>query len=163
MALKHYEILSMDKINWWLLKYYENYKATKKLEQSKYLYDIESIIVRLPEKSLKNTNELFLDIYDALEMLAEFHKNESYFEKEVKLYVEVKNSKNLLQKWLKRNETLGSEIYACFIIDYLDYSEDPFHLNVFIHSIREIEIYVDGKDFENTVQFLEIFNELYWV
>jgi hypothetical protein len=163
MALKENDILSMDKINWWLLKYYSDYKNTKGIEQNKFLYNVDSITMRLPDKSHKNIDEIFIDTYEALDRLAFLHKNEDYFGMELEVFADVKNSEKGLKQWLKCNQTLGSEIYACFIIDYLDYSEDSFHLNIFIPSNKEYEIYIDGNEFKYTVQFLEIFNGLYWV
>ena len=55
--------------------------------------------------------------------------------------------------------------FTCFLVDYLDYDEDDKveHLNVFIHSLKELDIYVNRQDFKFTLKFLEIFDELYWV
>lgn len=50
-------------------------------------------------------------------------------------------------------------------MDYLDYDEnnEEEHLKLFLLELSELEIYIDRQDFKNTIDFLEIFIELYWV
>ena len=49
-----------------------------------------------------------------------------------------------------------------FLIDYHDYNPNPFHLKVIDKSLLGYNVFVDRKDFENTITFLEIFTELFW-
>ena len=53
----------------------------------------------------------------------------------------------------------------CFLLDYLNYDEDEKvnHLSVFVPSLKDLDIFVDRQDFKFTIEFLEIFNEIYWV
>ena len=52
-----------------------------------------------------------------------------------------------------------------FLTDYLDYDTDDkvYHLSIFFLNNEELEVYVDRDDFKYTLEFLETFNELYWV
>ena len=54
---------------------------------------------------------------------------------------------------------------SVFFIDYLDYDENEQeeYLSVYVSSVKELNIFIDRQDFRNTIDFLEIFNELYWV
>ena len=119
-------------------------------------------IVRLPPFGEPTDQDKFLDLYKALDIICEFHRNEKYFEKELTEYQKIKDSQSDIKNWIAKNEDLGAEKYVCFLVDYLDYSENAEHLSVYVHSSKDLEIYIDRQDFKNTIEFLEIFNELYW-
>lgn len=77
----------------------------------------------------------------------------------------IKNSKPDLKNWVTKNEDLGVKKYGCFLTDYLDYdlALKVEHLNVFLRSVEKTDLFIDRQDFKNTIDFLEVFNELYWV
>ncbi len=79
--------------------------------------------------------------------------------------IKSKISHSELKHWVAKNEDLGAEKYVCFLMDYLDYDEnnEEEHLKLFLLELSELEIYIDRQDFKNTIDFLEIFIELYWV
>ena len=154
----------ISKVEWWLLKYTDLYKKTSEFVYSQHLFKMDDgSIVRLPPFGKPSDKDKFLDLYKALDTICEFHRNEKYFEQELKEYQKIKDSQSDLKKWVVKNEDLGAEKYVCFLVDYLDYSENAEHLNIYVHSSKELEIYIDRQDFRNTIEFLEIFNELYWV
>jgi len=147
----------MNTIEWWLLKYSEVFLELEKREQSLYYNWLAGVKTN---PSLGKHQLLFIDTYRALETVSEFHRNEAYFEDQLKAYkthypVEVK-------EWVLKNEKIGSEIYACFLLDYLDYSEDAEHLNVYVKDLGERSIFIKRSDFKYTLAFLDIFNNLYW-
>ena len=157
-------IYQIPQIEWWLLKYSELYKKTSDFVYSQHLLKMDDgSIVRLPPFGEPTDENKFLDLYKALDTICEFHRNEKYFEEELTEYKKIKDSQSELKNWIAKNEDLGAEKYVCFLVDYLDYSENAEHLNIYINSSKELEIYVDRQDFRNTVEFLEIYNELYWV
>ncbi|MBX2959379.1 MAG: hypothetical protein KF732_05415 [Flavobacteriales bacterium] len=159
LSLKSGEIYSMNRIEWWLLKYADFYKET-----CQNLLELEDApIVRLPQFIETTENDKFLNLYKALETISDFHRNEDYFELQMIDYQKIKHSKTDLRNWVAKNEKLVADKYVCFLIDYLDYSANAEHLNVFVHTLKEIDVYIDRQDFKNTIEFLEIFNELYWV
>ncbi|MBK5193967.1 MAG: hypothetical protein JJE07_12325 [Flavobacteriaceae bacterium] len=160
------DIYSIVKIEWWLLKYSDIQKVTHDLVYSQHLFQEEDgTTIRLPPFGKKSEKEKFLDLYEALDSISQFHKNENYFEQQMVLYCQIKRAPSDLKKWVAKNEKLGADNYACFLLDYLDYDEEEKveHLSVFVPSLKEINIFVELQDFKHTINFLEIFNELYWV
>jgi len=159
-------ILAISKVQWWLLKYSDLYKKTSDFVHSQHLFTTDDgSVIRLPPFGKPTDQDKFLDLYNALDTLSELHRNEKYFEKEMVEYRLTKNSHSDLKKWIIKNENLGAEKYVCFFIDYLDYDENEKeeHLSVYVSSLKELDIFIDRKDFKNTIDFLEIFNDLYWV
>jgi hypothetical protein len=165
--LKSNSLYSIDKINLWLLKYSDSYKKTIHFIESKKeefeLEDASSVWLPPIKEPISNSEKKFIILYGVLNTISEFHRNEKYFEQEMTEYHKIKHSKSDLKKWVAKNETLGAEKYVCFLIDYLDYSENPVHLNIYLNTLNELNIYIDRQEFKNTIDFLEIFNELYWV
>ncbi len=158
------KVLPISKIESWLLKYSDLYKKTYDFVHSQYLFELDDgSIVRLPPLGNPTDQEIFLDLYEALDTISEFHRNEKYFEQEMVEYHKIKYSQLDLKNWVAKNEDLGANKYICFLVDYLDYSEDVKHLIVFVQSLEELDIYIDRQDFKQTIEFLEIFNDLFWV
>ena len=157
------KIIPISQVEWWLLKYSDFYKKTSDFVYSQHLFKMDDgSIVRLPPFGEPTDQDKFLDLYNALDTICEFHRNEKYFEQELTEYQKIKDSQSELKNWIAKNEDLGAEKYVCFLVDYLDYSENAEHLNIYAHTSKELEIYIDRQDFRNTIKFLEIFNELYW-
>tara|TARA_R100000306_G_C4364743_1_gene137053 strand:+ start:662 stop:1213 length:552 start_codon:yes stop_codon:yes gene_type:complete len=158
------KVFSINEIEWWLLKYSDFYKITYDFVHSQHLFKMDDgSTVRLPPFAEPTDQEKFLDLYKALDTICGFHRNEKYFKQELTEYKKIKSSQSDLKKWVVKNEDLGADKYVCFLVDYLDYSEIVEDLNIYIHSSKELEIYVDRQDFWNTIEFLEKFNELYWI
>lgn len=158
-------LFSIDKIEWWLLKHEKFYVKSKQHNLSEYLYKIDGKEVRLPDNIGNPTDEeKFIDVYESLDNLSKFHRNEEYFKQEMAIYKELKNEPQKVKQWLKKNEKLGFDDYVCFLTDYLDYDTDDkvYHLSIFFLNNEEFEVYVDRDDFKYTIEFLEIFNGLYW-
>lgn len=160
------KIISIDKIEWWLLKYSEFYKKTYDFVYSQHLFTTDDgSVIRLPPFGKPTDEEKFLELFKALDTICELHRNEQYFEQELIDYQKIKSSQTDLKKWVTKNENLGADKYVCFLIDYLDYdkNDEEVHLKIFLLESKELEIYIDRQHFKNTIDFLEIFNELYWV
>lgn len=156
--------LQVKKLEWWLLKYSDLYKKTFDFVYSQHLFTTDNgSVIRLPPFGEPTDQEKFLDLYQALDKICEFHRNEKYFKQELTEYEKIKDSQSDLKSWVAKNEVLGADKYVCFLVDYLDYSENAEYLSVYFHSSKDLEIYIDRQDFKNTIEFLEIFNELYWV
>lgn len=154
---------SMNKIEWWLLKYSDFYKKNTDFETNQHLTTMEnSSTLRLPIFKEPTDQEQFLYLYKALNTISDFHRNEKYFENELIEYHKINSSQADLEKWVAKNKNLVTKKYVCFLIDYLDYSENAEHLNIFVHSSKELNIYINCQDFKNTIEFLEIFNQLYY-
>lgn len=157
--------ISISKIEWWLLKYSNIYKQIIAFNKSKnvsFRLD-DASISKLPPLDESTKHREFLDLYRRLDNISELHRYENYFEQQMKEFSNIKDSHYELKKWVAKNEHLGANKFVLFLVDYLDYSENPEHLNVYFPYSKEFDLYIDRKDFKNTIDFLEIFNELYWV
>ncbi|UWX54891.1 hypothetical protein NYZ99_19485 [Maribacter litopenaei] len=164
-ALSQNHIYSMDKIQWWLLKYTEKNKSIYNLERSRNSdgqKQLSDIILPLFWRSGKD--RIFLDLYVTLDKISKFHRNERYFEQEVLDYHKIANSDSDLKNWISKNKSFGADVYVCFLTDYLDYdeNENEEHLKVFVPSLKDLEIFINRADFKYTIDFLEIFNYNYW-
>ena len=165
LDLSETSVFTIKDIDGWLFHYSELYETTHDLFYNKYLFELEDgSKVRLPPVEKKTEEENFLHLYDALNAISKFHKNERYFEEQMAQYQKIKNYKNHLKNWIENNEHLGSDQYACFLLDYLDYDEDDKveHLKIHVLSSVPLEVYVDRNNFKYTIEFLEAFNALYW-
>ncbi len=159
-------VFRIARIEWWLLKYQDNYKKAKQIQYSKHLYEIEGETVRLPDNfDNPSPEEKFINVYDSLYKLTKLHRKEDYFKQEMAIYKDIVNEPLKVKRWIKKNEKLGAEDYVCFLIDYLDYdiNDNKYHLSVFFLENEELNVFVDREDFKHTIGFLEVFNDLYWV
>jgi hypothetical protein len=106
---------SINKIEWWLLKYSDLSEKTYEFVHSEHLFTTDDgSIIRLPPFGKPTDQDKFLDLYNALDTLSELHRNEIYFEKELVEYHLTKNSHSDLKNWVAKNEILGAEKYVCF-------------------------------------------------
>ena len=85
-SLSSNDIYSMSKIEWWLLKNHDLYKHVREIESNKYCYNIDGRNVRLPDFGEPTAEEKFLNFYEALEIVSDFHRNENYFKQEMSTY-----------------------------------------------------------------------------
>ncbi|PKO99347.1 MAG: hypothetical protein CVU03_02120 [Bacteroidetes bacterium HGW-Bacteroidetes-2] len=155
----------MPMIEWWLLKYSDHYKSAYDFFYNQNLYEIEEgSVMRLNLFGKPTDQKKFLELYEALDKVSGYHRNEAYFEQEMVDYNKIKKSQSDLKKWVIKNEYLGADKYVCFFVDYLDYDKnnEEEHLSVFVLPFKELDIYIDRQYFKNTIEFLEIFNELFW-
>lgn len=159
-------IYSIHKIEWWLLKYADEYEILKEEESKRFMYFIDGKWVRLPEYlDAKTPNEKFLHIYETLNIVTEFHNEEDYFKQQMAIYKSIKNDSEKVREWLAINEHLGADKYFMFSLEYFgeeDEMENEIHLHVTFLEDREREVFVDRNDFKYTIEFTSIFRNLYW-
>lgn len=158
-------ICKMPQIEWWLLKHHDKYRQIHEIESKKFWFSIDGENVRLPPSFNKpSRNEKFLNIYDTLNRLSNYHRNENYFKQEIAIYKEINDKPEKVNQWLLKNEKLGSQDYVSFLLDYLDYDTEDHvhHLNIFFLEDKDLKVFVEREDFKFTIEFLEIFDELYW-
>lgn len=156
---------SINKIEWWLLKYYDHYKISHKAEYEKYRFtNHDGSKVRLPRFEKETNNQKFMELYEKLDELSSFHKFEDYFVKQMLDFNKIGSNITKVQDWLEKNEALGKDKFVCFLMDYFDEEdeENTGYLKISLKLEKAYNIYVDSADFKNTVEFLKTFNELYW-
>lgn len=153
-SLRTNEIYSIARINWWLLKYYELYKYCKEN------WNNCSCFGELPcSHTMGSDMDKFRDFYESLEEVADLHKKEPYFQEQMQVFDKIRDESLAHMKWLLQNEKLGVEDFLIFWIEWLE-EEDV--VNPGINLFTNIEVKFSAKEFESTIQFLEVFNELYW-
>tara|TARA_R100000935_G_scaffold10692_1_gene21351 strand:- start:1822 stop:2340 length:519 start_codon:yes stop_codon:yes gene_type:complete len=145
---------TIAKINWWLLKYYDLYKYCKDN------WNTCSCFRELPcSHTMGSEENKFVDFYKSLEKVADLHKKEPYFLEQLQLFEKVRDDPSALIKWLLHNEKLGAEDFLIFWIEWM---EEEDLVNPGINFFPNIEVKILVKEFESTIQFMEVFNELYW-
>ena len=161
--------LELVKPKWWLIKFEDLYQVTYDYHFNQYLYKEDNgTVIRLPPCMETTKDQKFINIYEELNQVIELHKNENYFKEQISNYHKIKDSKSVLKNWVVKNEQLVDSEYVSFGLDFLQYSDDIIghpveHLKVsFIYS-KETEILIKSDYFKYTIEFLEIFNELFWV
>src|SRR5690606_7778884 len=162
-AVKEFESLPSDgtyslaTIEWWLLKYQDEYNRIKEEESKRFMYLIDGKWVRLPDYlDARTPNEKFLHIYETLNIVTEFHKEEDYFKQQMAIYKRIKNDSQKVKEWLAKNEHLGAEKYFMFSLDYFgeeDEMENEIHLHVTFLEDEGRELFVDRNDFKYTIEF----------
>ncbi len=161
------KVKSMQEIEWWFLKYLNFYKETHKSYYGQYLYELPDGTI-LRDAPILNPNYLkdFLNLCEALEKIYDLYKKEKYCKDELSEYQIIKDSRNLLKKWVIKNEQFAGRELACFWVDYLDYSsiaEEIVHLLIFLNIKPKIKVLVQKEDFKSLIKYKELFDELYYV
>ncbi len=151
---------TMDKIEGWLLKY-ADLRRNSKIDFSYSCFkDLPCVCPRFLEVNQPITN--FNSCFDELHELAQLHKYESHFRKQMEKYELIKGDKEKYELWLIWNYELWYQKFSGFIFSYLlDSIDDESHLNVFVLDI-DYKILVDRNDFYYTVKFLELVHHLYF-
>ncbi|QYJ68805.1 hypothetical protein [Flavobacterium litorale] len=159
-------IYSLDKIEYWLLNYGEDYKRIKNEKSEHFMHFIDGKWIRLPDYIQARTpEEKFLHIYKTLNKVTEQHEHEEYFKKEMAIYKSIKNDHQKVREWLTKNEYLGADRYFMFSLDYFgeeDEMENEIHLRVTFLEDKERVLLIDRKDFQYTIEFTNTFNNNYW-
>ena len=152
---------SINEINVWIMQNKNQYKWCK---ENNLL--LNSCFDHLPCVCSMNSKESkFIKLYDSLNEIMEYHKLEKYAENELFFYNNIKTDEIKIKEWLIKNTKKASEYLACFLIDYLDYSENEneiYHLLAYSNVEEKIEILIQRNDFKNLIEYIELFDELYY-
>ncbi|UPQ78690.1 hypothetical protein M0M57_13815 [Flavobacterium azooxidireducens] len=155
-------IYQISQIEWWLLKNQENYKCCKEnnIKLNSCFDDIGCAC------GMNSQENKFTSLYENLSEATEFHRFEEYAKNELTLYKSIISDKSKIKEWLIKNEKIASEFLSTFLIYYLNYSEierDNYHLLIFRSEEQNLDIFIQRTDFENLIEFKELFDELYYV
>ena len=155
-------VYTIATIKSWLIKYvgrYQELKLNWKCNKANCAY--KSRMRCTCEK--KEDVYIFLTLFESLLCFSKYHKWEHYAVMELKEYGTVKYDNDLVKKWVRRNESICT--IDCFelLLSHYDYDLDPHHLLVMGNTLLGYEVFVDRKDFKNLIEFLDIFNDLFWV
>lgn len=153
---------SISQIDRWIYNNQINYKYCKEinLKINSCFHDMGCAC------SMNSEEEKFSFLYEELSKISETHKLESYAKEELKTYEVIKGNNTEIKNWLIKNEKFASEELACFLIDYLDYSENEeeiYHLSAYRNVEQKFEIFIQRNDFKNLIRYKELFDELYYI
>jgi len=159
-SLKENDLYSLAKLEWWLMKYEDYYKDLKSYwycDICNYDEDFNSCFCENP-----SSENLFLVLFQELEEFCDYRKYENYFKVELETYYKVKDNPKALKELVIKNEEIAVTEFSLFFLNYYDYQFEPVHLNIYSKALQDFDIYVDFKDFDNTITFLDIFDKLFW-
>ena len=154
-------IYSISKIELWLLKYGDYYKDLK----SYWVCSNKGCLLKYGGYCFckhKAEEDKFLELFEELNKVTQYHRKENYFKQELETYFKVKDDHVKLKSLIARNEYVGADEYFMFLIEHHDYCDNPIHLKVLTNKLLRYEVFVDSNDFKNTIEFLNIFNVLFW-
>ncbi|MBS7334296.1 MAG: hypothetical protein KIG88_11940 [Weeksellaceae bacterium] len=145
--------LRICRMNWWLLKYEEEFKQaidqTSCKKWAKWLYIGEHPFPCLCPK--RDNLCVFIDLYRELDRLTQIQRMETFFEEKFNNFQAIKDSADLITNWMKEIRPIISEIYLT-----LDKNEN---LKVrFYNSDPILEVNINKNDYKYTLLCLDIFN-----
>lgn len=104
--------------------------------------------------------ETFLDFYEVLLQLMEYHQKEAYLQNELEYIDDIDKDSGVIIEWLKKNEKLALDELGTFWIEWLE--ENFKSISPSFLYFKEFNVCIKGEEFENTIQFLSTFDDLYW-
>lgn len=159
--LKRNEVYSIQDINGWLLEFEEDYKRIYDKVQKLYrAVDENGLSIRLPPFGKSSEDDVFLNLYEELKIISNFHENEKQMKTILEEYNNVKDSDIGVSAWLQRNEGIVERKCFHFLVTYLWSNELNDYPMVDFHTISNFYFYLDSRDFANTIKLGEIYNEL---
>lgn len=153
-------VITMAKINWWLLKYADLHLEKKAEKPTFTCFDNLpcSCSTELPENK---TRARFLNYYTELEKLSKIHEQEAYLETKLKAYRGLTNPNDAeVAQWYNRTEKLLKNELAAFSCIYLDYSDNSTHIKVLLHEDTDYDLFVDRDDFKSILEFQEVYSKI---
>ena len=109
----------------------------------------------------RNTcEEAFMDFYEVLDRLMNYHQKEPYLQNELEFIENTDKDSGMIIEWLKKNEKLALDEFGSFWCEWLDENFEMISLS-FLH-FKEFNVFIKGEEFKNTIQFLSTFDKLYW-
>lgn len=147
--------MSLDKIEWWLLKYADFHSdITTYYRDNNISYSPNSDIEAHPLYPIIINFHLFLDFYHFLDEISEYARKEAYFKEEIKEYHRIKASKVKSKEWLIKNLKFGLGPHPQFIADANAFGNDEM---IVINEQHDVIFYLNRKDFSAVLEFIEIF------
>jgi hypothetical protein len=94
--------------------------------------------------------------------VSRYHRFEPYCKEQLEIYTLIKNDGLNLKEWFNTIESFYNEELIHFSVNYLDYlgNGKEYHLNVFSHFNKEIELFIYRDDFKNTISLSYILNAI---
>jgi hypothetical protein len=109
----------------------------------------------------KDTPQLsFIKLYESLNEIYSIHKYETYLKNQLIEFHETDDLEGN-KRWLIKNKKIGVDDLLCFNLDYVNSDRGCVSINPKSYSM-DIRVDISLSEFESTINFLGLFNELYW-
>ena len=154
-SLKKNGFMNIPKLTWWVLNYEELYQYCDKNRYKGSCYEG----MTCPCIS-NNPENRFNFLYPSLQEIIELHMYEDYFRQEMAVLENVRDDYPALMQWLKKNEVLGTEDFILFWIEW--YEDELETVKPFVLNEQGLDIKFKAGEWQNTINFLEAFNEFYY-
>ncbi|MDO6761133.1 hypothetical protein Q4566_13055 [Tamlana sp. 2_MG-2023] len=106
---------------------------------------------------------LFVTLYDKLLEFSHYEKYEAYALGELNDYNAIKHDASKVKSWVIRNENIAGNACFEFLMNYHAYNDTPTNLLVVDSKLLGYDVFVSQEAFKSLVQFLETFDELFWI
>jgi hypothetical protein len=152
-------IFSIDKLEWWLLKYSELYNE---LAPEHHFLKDEGYTLYTNEFEKYPFQVCFLENYFIIDQVSILQTRESYFKNEMNLYETIKHEKAAIKSWIIKNYSLWDQEYSLFIFDNLDenFKNSDYIFRLYNQNLKLVEYRVERKAFENTIEFITFYDHL---
>lgn len=161
-SLQENNVFSMLKVEWWLMKYDDYYKQ---LSTDWYCPNKGCAMIVGGNCFCKSKSDeyKFLELFKSLDVLSQYQRKEEYFKEELECYYTVKDDPIKLKELVIKNEEIGLEGWWDFLLGYLNYCDNAVLLRAFEKSFLGYDVFIDNNDFKYNIEFLDLFNDLFWV
>lgn len=161
-ALNTEPIMSLDRIEWWLLKYSDIHAdILDYFEQWGFSYDPNIVVYTEFQDKIMSPYIEFLEFYNFLNEITICSKKEAFFKKELMEYRQVLHSREKTTEWLAKNEEVGFGFFPEFIWEYFEYGEVGGELWIG-DQWNDVGFLVDWNQFCFTLYFYRLFKVLFW-
>ncbi len=150
--------LRICRMNWWLLKYENEFtEAIDKTRCEKwrkwYYNDIHPFQCLCPQKEKLCE---FIDIYRELDRLTQIQRDEKYFERMYKKYLNLNENHLAIKNWM-------NEIRPKITSIYLNLDKNKNLRLSFYNAIPKFELNINKNDYKYTLECLSIFSHVTYV
>ena len=160
--LNNEPIMSLDKIEWWLLKYSDAYAEIMLYFKEKNVnYDPKFVVYTEYQDRIMSPFTEFIYYFNFMDEISLSAKKEAFFKKELREYRQIMHCRHKTTEWLAKNEKVGLGFFPHFIWEYYLYFDEGGKLWIG-DQWYDIGFLVDWNRFCFTLYFYKVFNELFW-
>lgn len=152
-------VLSVAKVEWWLLKYQELYNNSSYKRGCGICMPVAWNV--LCDCDEYKDEKAFISQFKEFENLCNYHRNEPLFKRLLTQYHSLKSDPKRLKEFAQKHEDLVLNKYSNYWYGYMSelVKDTLFVKGMFFDNF---DVYVSSLDFPNTEAFILIYNKLYY-
>lgn len=155
LSFREGEYLALDKIEFWLLKY-ANFFKRNEYEHSCSNYTLPCFCCR------RKQDCFFVELYREMIEVSAMGRNDRYYHNELANYYSLKEDKNKLREWLRRNlDKQSFGLPYCSPGQYLDV-QISINTGKVDGEYFPLTIKIKGENFKNSYDFDKVYDELFF-